>query len=83
MVTREVAKSPCDWHSLREYAYVVMSQGLAINVVPFLGFHDILWKAGFQVKSSDEIRKVTKEEMKKVKALTKQGMELHGELWVL
>jgi N-acyl-D-amino-acid deacylase len=73
--TREVAKSPLNWHSLKEYASVVTSQGISINVVPFLGFTDILWKAGFQVKQSSEIRKITPAEMEKVKELTRQGME--------
>jgi len=72
---KEFAKSTYDWNSLTEYSRLVMDRRPAINEVPLLGLGTILWKAGFKVAVPAEARKLTAEEMEKMKELTKQGMK--------
>lgn len=72
----EVAKSSYDWHSLNEYRELVKSLGgIPIDVVPVMGHGTIRWKAGVRPLRKKDVRKPTSKEIKKMKELTKQGME--------
>ncbi|MFC2003175.1 amidohydrolase family protein [Chloroflexota bacterium] len=75
MYSKVFAKSAYDWHSLTDLCQLIMSQGPAINSVPLLGLGPILFKVGYEVKSDAEVRRLTAEEMAKVKSLISQGFK--------
>jgi N-acyl-D-amino-acid deacylase len=66
----EVKEFSRNWYSLSEYSRIIMENGVAINVAPFIGHISIGWKIGLR-----EPRKATSTEIGKITALVKKGME--------
>ena len=73
--SKQFSTSDYDWHSLTEYAKLLMSRRPAINAVSLIGLSCILWKAGYRPVSEADVRKLTAKEIAKMKELIKQGFE--------
>ena len=69
----QFANSPDDWHSLTEYAQLVMSKRPAVNVMPLVGLAPCIWIAGYRPQAETDARKMKPAEMAKAKELIRQG----------